>query len=292
MEKKAGIGKKVGIIGLGSMGGMIARKLLESGIVDSGLMVSNRSREKAESLAAGDSRVTACEDNRAVASLSSVLFLCVKPAEMKGVLDEIRGSFSPDSHLISINASVMFRELESACPDLMITKCVPSVTAEVGESVTLFCHNRLVGEHGRTDALRLLSALGTTEEIREDELGIVSEITSCMPGFVSALFRVIAREAASHMSVESAAIERMLMRTVHGSAAFFLAESTGFDRVIERVATKGGITEEGVKVIDAAFPPVVREIFAKTIEKRALVTKRAIGQFAIGSDREPSAGFP
>lgn len=272
------IEQSVGIIGLGSMGGMIARKLLERDLVGA-LAVSNRTREKADALAARDPRVVALDDNREVASRSDLLFLCVKPAEMKGVLDGIKGSLKSDVHVVSINASVLFSDLESACPGVKFTKCVPSLTGEVGESVTLVCHNALVGPGDRALALRALSAIGTTEEIPESELGIVSELTSCMPGFIAALFRVVAREAGEHMSVDAASIERMLMMTLRGSAGFFLEDGSGFDNMIGRVATKGGITEVGVKVIDAGFPPVMKELFERTIERRELVRARATEQF-------------
>lgn len=49
--------------------------------------------------------------------------------------------------------------------------------------------------------------------------------------------------------------------------------------VIERVATKGGITQEGTKVIEEKFPPVAAEIFEKTLAKRKVTTEKAIEIF-------------
>lgn len=48
-----------------------------------------------------------------------------------------------------------------------------------------------------------------------------------------------------------------------------------YQDVITRVATKGGITEEGVKVIQEAFPQVSNAIFDKTLEKRRQTTLNA-----------------
>lgn len=274
------MGQKVGIIGFGSMGGMIARKMVETGAVAAAdLHIANRTPEKIAPFVQAHPGIAYGDSNRDAASFAEVLFLCVKPADMKGVLDEIGGALSPATHIVSINASVMFAQLESACPGMAMTKCVPSVTAEVGESVTLVCHNAFAVERSRSAVRALLAALGTVEEISEDELGIVSELTSCMPGFVSALFRVIASEASRHMSLDQDSIRRMLMRTLHGTSALFLEGDYSFDGMLSRVATKGGITEEGAKVIDAQFPKTVAEIFAKTMEKRAVVRQRSIDQF-------------
>ena len=47
-----------------------------------------------------------------------------------------------------------------------------------------------------------------------------------------------------------------------------------FDEVVERVATKGGITEEGTKVIYEMFPDVAEKLFEKTLEKRRQTAAR------------------
>ena len=48
-----------------------------------------------------------------------------------------------------------------------------------------------------------------------------------------------------------------------------------FDDVVTRVATKGGITEEGTKVIYEQFPALARELFEKTLEKRRQTALKA-----------------
>ena len=47
----------------------------------------------------------------------------------------------------------------------------------------------------------------------------------------------------------------------------------GFDEAIARVATPGGITEEGVKVFRDRLPQVFGEMFEKTLEKRQAVAR-------------------
>jgi len=272
--------KTIGIIGFGSMGSMIARKILESGALSArDLRVSNRTPGALVDFAAANPGVAVCASNAEAARGADIVFVCVKPVDMKSVFQEIGGDLVSDAHIITINASVMFTQIESVCPGARITKCIPSVTGEVGESVTLVCHNMFVTEEQKIAITKILSAIGTIEELEEGELGIVSEVTSCMPGFISAIFRVIAREAAHHTSLDSESIRRMLMQTLHGTSALFLEQDLSFDAMIARVATKGGITEEGTKVIDAQFPQTIAELFEKTAEKRALVRMRAIDQF-------------
>ena len=47
-----------------------------------------------------------------------------------------------------------------------------------------------------------------------------------------------------------------------------LRKDMTFEKVVERVATKGGITEEGTKVVYEQFPATADELFEKTLAKR------------------------
>ena len=48
-----------------------------------------------------------------------------------------------------------------------------------------------------------------------------------------------------------------------------------FEDVVERVATKGGITAVGADIIYERFPQVADEMFEKTLEKRRMTTQAA-----------------
>jgi pyrroline-5-carboxylate reductase len=51
------------------------------------------------------------------------------------------------------------------------------------------------------------------------------------------------------------------------------------ETLINRVATKGGITEEGVKIINERLPETINEMFVKTLEKRKITTEKAQKEF-------------
>ena len=48
-----------------------------------------------------------------------------------------------------------------------------------------------------------------------------------------------------------------------------------FEEVVKRVATKGGITQEGTAVVYEKLPDVADELFEKTLAKRRLVAEKA-----------------
>ena len=76
----------IGIIGYGSMGRMLTEKFAAAGKPEDGsIFVSSRTKEKLHSLQAG---VNGCGSNSEAAAQADVVFLCVKPGDMKDILTD------------------------------------------------------------------------------------------------------------------------------------------------------------------------------------------------------------
>ncbi len=71
----------------------------------------------------------------------------------------------------------------------------------------------------------------------------------------------------------------MVLNTVSATAELMTQKNMTFNDVVSRVATKGGITEEGAKVIYENFPNAAEEMFVKTLEKRRLTAEKAKESF-------------
>ncbi|MBR4458253.1 MAG: NAD(P)-binding domain-containing protein [Clostridia bacterium] len=263
----------IGIIGYGSMGRMLLGKFHDAG--PGRLYVANRTPEK---LADVPGSVTVCCSNAELASCADIVFLCVRPADLKAVLEEIRAVLKDDTLLVSLNGSVTFDQLGKIVTHRM-AKAIPSVAAEIGRSQTLVCFNDLVHADDREMLKQLLAWMGEVIELPEKEMGMGSELVSCMPGFIASIFDVICREAGRHTAIPEDQIIQMVLNTVCATGELMLAKKMTFGDVVSRVATKGGITEEGAGVIYERFPETARQLFEKTLEKRRLTAERAEALF-------------
>lgn len=262
----------VGIIGYGSMGKMLAQKFLESGRADKkSLFVSNRTKERLQEIA---SLATVCDTNSEAAKNADILFVCVRPCDLKEVVAEINGSLKKDALLVSLNGSVTFEMLEKIAPR-KIAKVIPSVTAEINRSQTLVSYNNFVRTEDKISLEEILSCMGNVIVLPENEIGMGSELVSCMPGFVASIFDVVCQAAQKHTNIPREQIARMVLKTVSATSELMTQKQMSFQDVVSRVATKGGITEEGTKVIYENFPNAAEEMFAKTLEKRRLTAQKA-----------------
>lgn len=267
---------KVGIIGYGSMGKMILEKIAESKRVRyEDLYVANRTYEKISHLI---NTFNVCKTNTELAALSDIVFICVRPTDIKFILNEIKSAISENTLIVSLNGSITF-EMMSKTVDHKIAKAIPSVTAEINKSQTLVCYNSLVSDDDKSMLDNLLKCMGDVIELPEEEIGMGSELVSCMPGFISAMFDVISNSAKKHTAISEQQIIQMLLRTMVGTGDLMLEKGLTFNDVVARVATKGGITEEGTKVVYEMLPKVTDEMFDKTLEKRRQTAKKAQENF-------------
>ena len=200
---------KIGIIGYGSMGKMLLWKFSEKGKIEkSDLLVSNRTKDKL--VEAKD--IAEILDNRGVASNSDIVFLCVRPSDLKTVLEEIKDTIRPET-LITYDANVT-----------------------------------------ENDKRKLKDLLGNIGD-------------------------VICASALEHTSIPKEQIIKMVLSTMTSTGDLMLRKEMAFEDVVNRVATKGGITEEGTKVIYKDFPAVSDLLFKRTLEKRCLTTEKAEKDF-------------
>ena len=267
----------VGIIGYGSMGKMLLWKFAENaGLDKQSILVSNRTSDKLKEA----EEVATIADNRQAAAKADIVFVCVRPADLKSVLEDIKDDINPDALLVSLNGSISFESIHKVISN-KTAKVIPSVTAEIGRSQTLVCFDDNSMEKDKADLTQLLKTIGDVIELPEDEMGMGSELVSCMPGFIASIFDVICTSAQDHTSLPKEQIVSMVLATMSATGDLMIRKDMTFDDVVKRVATKGGITEEGTKVVYEDFPQTADLLFEKTLEKRRLTMESARKNFEV-----------
>ena len=260
-----------GIIGYGSMGKMLLEKFTDAGISPENLYVYNRTEAK---LTGVGKTAIICHSPNELAASCDLIFLCVLPSAIKAVLEDIRTEVKEGCLLVSLNGSVTFEQMERIVKHKM-AKAIPSVTAEINKSQTLVCYNELAKETDRKALEQLLRCIGNVIELPAKEMGMGSELVSCMPGFIASVFDVICRAAGKHTEIPSDQVIRMVLNTLCATGELMLEKQMSFEEIVKRVATKGGITEEGTRVIYEQFPETADMLFEKTLAKRKKTAEHA-----------------
>nr|WP_280897450.1 pyrroline-5-carboxylate reductase [Methanolinea mesophila] len=273
---------RYGFIGTGSMGSMLIRKIIGTGLVAPGaISASSKSGISARALA-GTTGITAEPSNRSVAGNSDVLFICVKPLEVRGVLHEVRDVLKHDTLLVSIAGCVSLENLRDWAGDaIRCVRIIPSVTAEEGAGISLVAWGHDVRQEDKELVLGLLNAIGNAVETDERNFDSLTDLTSCGPALMVAMMREFGGAAVRTGTIPPDLAEYLVKETMIGTALILEAGNTTFDGVIERVATKGGITEEGVKVLEDRLPDVMDAVLSAMDAKRRVVSRKvADGEYS------------
>lgn len=195
-------------------------------------------------------------------------------------MEEIKPVVNNEKLLVSLNGSVSFATIEKVI-HCKTSKVIPSITAEINKSQTLVCHNKLVTLEDKTLIKDILNKFGTVIELPESEMGMGSELVSCMPGFMASIFDVLCNSAKKPTEISEKQIVEMVLKTLEATSSLMLNKNYTFENVVDRVATKGGITQDGTSVVYENFPAIADELFQKTLEKRRITAEKAEMNFKI-----------
>lgn len=266
---------KLGFIGFGSMGSMLVRGLINTGYVrQEQIIVTRKNKSRLDEIKDIWKDVNTTDDIIEVVKEAKYIFICVKPLEYMNILENIESYVLPSQHIISIAGSVTLEYLDRII-NCKITKVMPTITSEVNEGISLICHNSKVSSEDAENIESMFKNISKVKQISEKDFGIASEFTSCGPGLIASIFDEFVEAGLRHTnSLRKEDIQEMVLHTLMGTAKLMLENNMSFEGVISRVATKGGITEEGVKVLESGLPPVFSEMFTKTMNKRKVVSEK------------------
>src|SRR5699024_8938304 len=104
---------KLGFIGTGNMGSVLIQAFCESSdVVPAQLVITNRTRQKAERLKRDYPDLHVAADAHEVVSEADMIFICVKPLDIHPLIESISAGLRREQLLISITSPVTVEELE------------------------------------------------------------------------------------------------------------------------------------------------------------------------------------
>ncbi len=270
----------IGFVGYGSMGSMLVKGLIEySKVEERSIIITRKNKDKLSLITKEWKNINITDEIAQVVTNAKYIFLCIKPIDYLEIMNKMKPYITKEHHVISITSALMLEDLEQIL-DCKITKIMPTVISEISEGLTLICHNHKVTKEDANSFEQLLSGFTRLTFIQDEDFGFASEFTSCGPGFYAEILKEFVEAGARYSDrISKEVITHMVLQTVRGTINYITDKNLEFDDVIKRVATKGGITQEGVSVMESKLPGVFDEVFDKTMEKRKVVDEGLQKQF-------------
>ena len=287
---------KIGVIGYGNMGSMIVNNILKLNLLldDEELIVSNRHLNKFESLIEEypEENLNITSDNKEVATQCEKILISVETPQFKEIIQEIKPFITEKTHIIYTCAGLNFnhiKQLYDGKLSLVIPTLASTVTSNNSISslarrkgVTLIKHNSKVELQERLFVEDLFNEFSYVKKIdnpiyvneeednihpNDNELEISTIISSCGPAFIAMMIEKFAQSCSDLSNISKNEIEDMILKTVLGTAMMKEDQELSNEDIINKVATKKGITQEGVDLLDKKFNKISKDLI-KTLLNR------------------------
>lgn len=239
-------GKRIGFIGVGTMGYGLIRGLIACGMRPRSIVAADP--RSAARRRVGRLGVRTTLRNGDVARTADVLVLAVKPQEMGSVLGRLTPQIDRRTTVISIAAGVTLRALEARLPRVPIVRVMPNLPATVGRGFAAFVLGRKAGAQHRAIARAIFEAVGEAVELPERLLDAVTAVSGSGPAYLFFLAQAW-EEAAAALGLPRAVAQRSVRQTIEGSLTLLNQGDLSPEGWIARVASKRGTTEAALRVL-------------------------------------------
>lgn len=259
---------KIGFIGAGSMGGLLAGALLRARAFEpADVTIATRTSSKAERLARQFPGLRIGSTNLAAVQDADLIFLCVKPLDYRQVIGEIRSALRPDQLLISITSPVTLEQLERLLP-CKVVKIIPSIVNGAASGASLFMYGSRLEPADKRQLVSLFGKISEPIEIPENSVRAASDLSSCGPAFMAYLLEQFVDATVEYAGMAPDVAARLGAEMLLGTARL-LEQGCTMRELQERVCVPGGITAVAIEELRDSTRDAFRRVLRKTHDKFA-----------------------
>jgi pyrroline-5-carboxylate reductase len=240
---------KATIIGAGNIGLALADGLLKSGNCEAtDITVTRRSATALEHLQKRGFRVTA--DNRDAVKNADLIFLCILPQQLNGVLDEIKEVVDAQNQLlVSVVTGVHTDDIKQRLDaDVRIIRVMPNTAMRVNQSMTcLSAANATAADMNLVQ--QIFNTMGTTIIINEEMMSAATALCACGIAFFLRSIRA-ASQGGVEIGFHAHDAITIAAQTALGAAQLLLQNRSHPEEEIDKVTSPKGCTIAGLNEME------------------------------------------
>lgn len=258
---------KLGVIGTGNMGRILVEALIDSkAISPSSMLITNRTKQKALLLKDKYREITVGDSASEVASQAEIVLICVKPFDVIKILDEINPFLNKEKCIISITSPISTSQIENKV-SCSVARVIPSITNRALSGVSLITYGEHCRDSWKKKIEALMAKISVPVSIEEPITRVASDIVSCGPAFFSYLLQGFISAAVKETVIDENTATVLASEMIIGLGELLKQGHYTLRSLQDKVCVKGGITGEGIKVLEAELGDVFEHLFQATHAK-------------------------
>lgn len=241
------IEQRVAVVGLGKLGGILLRAFLNEQLVKTDRITAtvahlDHAEERAQLFG-----VPVSTDNPEAVKDADIVLLCVKPASVPDVCQEIAPAMG-GKLLISVAASVPTRTIEAnlgAQSEVSVIRAMPNTPSVIGSGMTGLSAGRFATPEHLEFAKSLFDAIGRTVVVDEKHMDAVTGLSASGPAFIYVVLESLA-EAGVKVGLPRDVATLLAAQTTLGAAGMVLESGNHPALLKDEVTTPAGCTIDGL----------------------------------------------
>ncbi|MFD3447666.1 late competence protein ComER [Microbacteriaceae bacterium 4G12] len=272
----------IGIIGTGNMGKILIDAWIDAHAVEpSCFTIINRTVAKASHIKKQYSPVHIGKTIEEVIERSDLIVICVKPLEIYPILQQTAALFTKEKCLLSITSPIQVEQLESIV-SCSVARVIPSITNRALAGVSLCTFGKTCSQEWKDQVLALFQPISTPVVIEEEITRVASDIVSCGPAFFSYLLQRFINAAVHETKITEDEAITLASGMIIGMGKLLEKDIFTLPTLQEKVCVKGGITGEGIKVLEQELGDVFEHLLQRTHAKYSEEVQKINKQFKNG----------
>jgi pyrroline-5-carboxylate reductase len=256
--------RPVVIVGVGNMGGAIARGLIAAGMGARLVLIDPLIKPAAAKVFRAAGAAVAADAQALASENPEAVILAVKPQVMAEVAPAYAAA-ARTALMISIAAGTSIESLSLWLGNpRALVRAIPNLPASIGKGISAAFATATTTTAQRKLAATLLGAFGDLVWLDGEELmNAVTAVSGSGPAYVFLLAEALAA-AAERQGLAPDVAKQLARKTVEGAAALLAASSADPGELRRSVTSPGGTTEAALKVLmaDACFATLLADAVA------------------------------
>lgn len=239
----------LGIIGVGAMGGALARRLAVAGVVPrESIVLADKRQEQVRCLAKELGLRWA--EPEAVVAIADTIVVAVKPQQLRELMSALRHQFTPEHLLISIAAGISLADLADwTTENQPVIRVMPNTPCLIGQGAVVMSPNGNVSQAQLELALELFGVTGKAWVLPEQQIDAATGVSGSGPAYVYLFLEALIDGGVTAGLNRDIATE-LAMQTVIG-ATQMMAETHEHPAVLRNMVTSpAGTTAAALRELE------------------------------------------
>ncbi|HHY72943.1 MAG TPA: late competence protein ComER [Bacillus bacterium] len=271
----------IGIMGTGNMGKILIEAFIKSSAVsEQNLFIMNRTKTKVEQIKCEFPTIQVVNSPEEIVKCTDYIFLCTKPLDIYQILKGISPLLKEEQCIVSITSPISVEQLESLVP-CSVARVIPSINNRVLCGTSLLSFGERCPSHHKQFIENIMTMISTPVHIEENITRVASDITSCGPAFFTFLLRRFIDAAVMETNISEEQATLLASKMIIGLGQLIEQKVYTLETLQEKVCVKGGITGEGIKVLEEEIGEMFNHLFQQTHAKFYHEKEKITEQFCI-----------